>query len=143
MLLAFIVLLSSPTLVQIVRGRPGSIATREQRLVAGQDRLDAQRERYLAQLEAARTALERTLREVEADRDEGWDIARGMRDVARDRRHDGNGALAQVAGLLLFIRFMVDGKRSLEDAQRLLDTTPQPVELPPVPELRDVERKSP
>ena len=94
--------LSTPFAVQLARGRTSSYSTREHALSDRADVLEKVRQQALADARAAETTARadltreraewaKRIKELEDNRDLGWDLGRGMEDIAHNVRHEHRG----------------------------------------------------
>ncbi|WP_265886737.1 hypothetical protein [Roseomonas mucosa] len=108
----------------------------EDRRVAQQDKLDQRQEKEMARQDTE-------IAELREDRDLGWDLARGMEQLAHDRRHAHLDVVGAYANLLRMVRAYLMGAIPRERLQQAAD---EAINHPPpekVPQLRDVQRRSP
>jgi hypothetical protein len=147
-----IVLLTVPFVIQVYRGRAGVAVSREQSLAASLDRLERERELQAKMLredceacrtelaaERARWALERAA--LVADRDDGWNAARAMEEVAHEFRHRYSGLAFQHLGLNETIRQIASGRIGAERLAVIVPMLTEPEKLEPVPSLRELLKR--
>ncbi len=152
--MGFLAFVAGPYVRSWFRGQTGALQAREGAVLAAQGLLDTGRNSFVAMLQAtadkavADLAAERATWEarrdaVEADRDEGWDLARGMEDVAHRARHEHVALASRFNALLCVSLKMVLGQLPMDRAVAALVETKVAPEPPPIPSLREVERRSP
>ena len=152
-LLLVVAIMTSPFAIQVVRGRGAAYASREQAFAQSRDGLEVQRREFLAALQTseqnARGDLVRERSEraaerrwIEADRDEGWNLGRGMEDQAHWYRNEAMRVITRYNGLLAMFRDFVAGRLARERAEAILAEIVPMIEPPQVPMLRQVEPRT-
>ena len=145
--------------IQVLRGRGEAYISREQRLAATQADLDKSKAAFIGQLqeseasaratlerERGRWGAERTRWDAERsslaeNRDEGWDLGRGMEDRAHWYRHELISLAMRFNALLDLFANFVAGRLEHERAVAILAQTKRAEDPPSVPPLREVGRK--
>ena len=132
-----------PWLIQRVRNSPAARLSREEALIAREARLTEDRDAYLADVTTERDDLRKKQREIEADRDLGWDLARAVEIKAHQLYHALCNMIEERNGALTLAKRAIDGTMRPEVALELLKER-APVQPPkPLQTLRDMDRKRP
>ena len=143
LLALIVVFILGPWVVQRSRHRPSAILSREEALVAREAKLVVQRDTYLEDLKNERARIVRKMQVAEEDRDQGWDLGRGMEIVAHDLWHAGNDARQKFNNMLILVKRVIDGTLRVDTASEIVKDYSALDHLPRPPRLEDVARKKP